>query len=844
MLGGLTGAQDVKPGYVIDEDTGIILPKGFDAEILYDIPKSQGSWVAMAFDPRGRLIVSDQDSEGVFRVTLPTEGKEIAVESLKGFPYEPVQWGKRRVGGALGFLYAFDSLYMTTMTGFYRCRDTDGDDQFDEFKLLKKLQMGYEHSAHSVIKSEDGKALYLVSGNYGRIPKGISSKQPPVWEVDSLLDPMPDAMGHAVSIKPPGGWVCRISPDGEDWEMIASGFRNPVDLAINREGEMFTFDSDLEFDVGSPWYRPTRINHVVSGGEFGWRTGTAKWREYFADSNGSVLDVGPGSPTGISFGHHSLFPPQYRDKLFVCDWTFGTIFTVELEEKGSSYEGTKKEFLSGTPLNITAMRFGPDGQMYFLTGGRNTDSKLYRINYTGPKIKGMVRSLKANQGMRDLRHQLEKFHGSNEDGQAAVEKAWPHLSHDDRNIRYAARMAIENQDVALWKGRALKETNPRAVIYSSIAMSRQGEASLKKLLTLDFSALKKEDQLAWLRAASLCFIRLGEAEEVHAKKVIGILDPHFPAKDDDLNSELCRMLSDLNAPSVVEKTIALMKATKTKAMTYDKEMLKRSEYGQEILKSMANTPNVENIHYAYCLRRVQDGWTLESRKFYFSWLKDTMTKSGGKSFVGSIRAIREDAIKHLTKEDAAAVSWLLGDVETVDLSKLPTAKGPPVVWTVDSAMALFKEGLHGRNFENGKKMFSAGRCIACHRFQGEGGYSGPDLGSVGQRFSIRDMLVSICEPSDSVSEQYYASLVKLKDGESLYGRVIYKNDKEIAVAPNPYNLGELVKKSADSVKSIEPSQISMMPPGMIASMNKDELRDLMAYLISGGNKEHAVFQKK
>lgn len=844
MLGGLTGAQDVKPGYVIDEDTGIILPKGFDAEILYDIPKSQGSWVAMAFDPRGRLIVSDQDSEGVFRVTLPTEGKEIAVESLKGFPYEPVQWGKRRVGGALGFLYAFDSLYMTTMTGFYRCRDTDGDDQFDEFKLLKKLQMGYEHSAHSVIKSEDGKALYLVSGNYGRIPKGISSKQPPVWEVDSLLDPMPDAMGHAVSIKPPGGWVCRISPDGEDWEMIASGFRNPVDLAINREGEMFTFDSDLEFDVGSPWYRPTRINHVVSGGEFGWRTGTAKWREYFADSNGSVLDVGPGSPTGISFGHHSLFPPQYRDKLFVCDWTFGTIFTVELEEKGSSYEGTKKEFLSGTPLNITAMRFGPDGQMYFLTGGRNTDSKLYRINYTGPKIKGMVRSLKANQGMRDLRHQLEKFHGSNEDGQAAVEKAWPHLSHDDRNIRYAARMAIENQDVALWKGRALKETNPRAVIYSSIAMSRQGEASLKKLLTLDFSALKKEDQLAWLRAASLCFIRLGEAEEVHAKKVIGILDPHFPAKDDDLNSELCRMLSDLNAPSVVEKTIALMKATKTKAMTYDKEMLKRSEYGQEILKSMANTPNVENIHYAYCLRRVQDGWTLESRKFYFSWLKDTMTKSGGKSFVGSIRAIREDAIKHLTKEDAAAVSWLLGDVETVDLSKLPTAKGPPVVWTVDSAMALFKEGLHGRNFENGKKMFSAGRCIACHRFQGEGGYSGPDLGSVGQRFSIRDMLVSICEPSDSVSEQYYASLVKLKDGESLYGRVIYKNDKEIAVAPNPYNLGELVKKSADSVESIEPSQISMMPPGMIASMNKDELRDLMAYLISGGNKEHAVFQKK
>ncbi|MGC6467474.1 MAG: c-type cytochrome, partial [Akkermansiaceae bacterium] len=208
------------------------------------------------------------------------------------------------------------------------------------------------------------------------------------------------------------------------------------------------------------------------------------------------------------------------------------------------------------------------------------------------------------------------------------------------------------------------------------------------------------------------------------------------------------------------------------------------------------------------------------------------------------RAIREDAIQHLPKEDAAAVSWLLGDVATIDLSKLPVAKGPPVAWTVDSAMVHFKEELSGRDFENGKKMFLAGKCIACHRFQGEGGYSGPDLGSVGQRFSIRDILVSICEPSDSVSEQYYASEVHLKEGGSLYGRVIYKNDKEIVVAPNPYNLGELVKKPAGSVKSIEPSQTSMMPMGTIFSMNENELKDLMAYLVSGGNKKHKVFQKK
>ena len=82
---------------VLNADTGISLREGFDAELLYEVPKSQGSWVAMTFDPRGRLIVSDQDDKGVFRVTLPVKdaaSSAIRVESLPGFPYEPIDWGE------------------------------------------------------------------------------------------------------------------------------------------------------------------------------------------------------------------------------------------------------------------------------------------------------------------------------------------------------------------------------------------------------------------------------------------------------------------------------------------------------------------------------------------------------------------------------------------------------------------------------------------------------------------------------------------------------------------------------------------------------------------------------
>lgn len=842
-------AQAPAAGYVLDPDTQITLREGFDAEVLYSVPTSQGSWVAMAFDAKGRLVVSDQDSKGVFRVTLADERdptSQVAVESLPGFPYEPIPWGSRTVGGALGFLFAHGSLYMSSMKGFYRIRDTDGDDAYDEFTLLKKLRVGYEHSAHNIVVTEDGKALYLVSGNHSPLPEGVRSLQPPVWGLDSLLPAMPDPQGHAVGVKAPGGWICRISPDGKDWTMVASGLRNAVDLAINREGELFTYDSDLEFDIGSPWYRPTRLNHVTSAAEFGWRAGSAKWPDYFADGNGSVLDIGPGSPTGLSFGYAAAFPAAYKDKLFLCDWTFGTIYTVDLEERGSSYVGSKKEFLSGTPLNISAMRFGPDGNMYFLVGGRNTASKLYRVRYTGPGIEGVEKRLVANQGLRDLRHSLEAFHGSDRGGAAAIEAAWPHLAHADREIRYAARLAIENQDLALWQEKVFAEQNPRAAVHAAIALSRHGAKDLSRRLlarlrSVPFETLDSDDKLALLRACSLCLIRLEAPTPAEADALAAHFDAFYPSGDEALDTELCRLLCHLDAENVVAETIALMKATHTKALAYDATMLTRHEYGKAILETMANTPNTQNIHYAYALRRVQRGWTLEDRKYYFTWLNETLQKSGGLSFAGYIRAIREDAIAHLPAADAAAVAWLLGDVAAVDLSTLPVPAGPAVAWTTDSAMKLFEKEISGRDFENGKRMFAAGRCVACHRFNGSGGYAGPDLGSVGSRYSIRDILVAICEPSQSISEQYQASRVSLRGGGALYGRVIYRNETEVAVATDPYDLGTLTKAPSADVAAVEPSQVSMMPIGTIYLMNADELVDLIAYLLSGGDPQHRVF---
>ena len=89
------------------------------------------------------------------------------------------------------------------------------------------------------------------------------------WGEDHLLPRMWDARGHAKGKYAPGGYVGRMDPDGKTVELFALGFRNQFDIAFDQNGELFTYDSDMEWDQGSPWYIPTRINHIVSAGDDG-----------------------------------------------------------------------------------------------------------------------------------------------------------------------------------------------------------------------------------------------------------------------------------------------------------------------------------------------------------------------------------------------------------------------------------------------------------------------------------------------------------------------------------------------------------------------------------------------
>jgi putative heme-binding domain-containing protein len=794
------------------------IAEGFNVELLYAVPiEEMGSWVAMTPDPQGRLIVSDQYGK-LYRVTPQAPGAADApkIESINV-----------DVGMAQGLLCAFDSLYVMTnindesYVGLHRIKDTDGDDQYDTAEHLRLLRGGSEHGPHAIVLSPDGKSLYVCCGNHTPITEFSESLVPRNWDEDQLLPRMWDAGGHAVGKLAPGGWIAQVSPDGKDWKLVANGFRNEYDIAFSPEGELFTYDADMEWDVGTPWYRPTRVNHVTSGAEFGWRSGTGKWPAYYPDSLGSVVDIGPGCPTGIVFGTGAKFPAKYQRSLFISDWSYGVIYAVHLNADGASYNGEAERFIFGAPLPVTDVIVNPvDQAMYFTIGGRKTQAGLYRVTYTGPESTNVVTS-KPDSGseLREIRHRLEALHHAN--AADAVAQAWPYLGHTDRTIRYAARIALEHQPVTTWQEKALAENSgPDAKLTALLALTRCGGKDLQGSLIesmsqLNVNQLSEPQLLSALRVLGLCFIRMGEPDSEMAREISSILNRFYPSKSPAVNRELCRMLVYLNDSEVVTKTLELL----------------------------AKAPSQEEqIHYVYCLRALRQNWTLEQRKEFFRWFVNATTHRGGHSFSGFLKNIRQEAIDQLTDAEKAALKEVL-EAKPTGTDNLIEASSRPVVqeWKVDDLLADVEAGLKSRDFDNGRKMFQITACFKCHRFAGDGGIVGPELTAVARRYNARTMLEAIIEPSKVVSDQYEANIFVLNSGKQVVGRVVNLSNDTLMVCENMLEPGKLTNVARGDIEETLVSKTSMMPNGLINTLNKDEILDLIAYLQSGGDPDSPIF---
>ena len=358
-------------------------------------------------------------------------------------------------------------------------------------------------------------------------------------------------------------------------------------------------------------------------------------------------------------------------------------------------------------------------------------------------------------------------------------------------------------------------------------------ALLASLLELDPASLSKDQLLGLLRAYALTCIRLGKPDADERERMIACLDPLLPSQDGDVNTELVRQLVYLNAPTVIEKTLALITGRGAPEIPDWSELASRNPgYGRTVQAVLDNHPPSREIGYALMLRTLRDGWTLEQRRAYFEFLNIAAKSSGVASFPGFLRNIREEALGLCTDEQRLALQDITGeDFNPVPDFEIKPVQGPGREWTIDAARG--NTNFRQADFESGRSLYFAANCGKCHRFAGLGGNVGPDLTSIRNKFDVNYVVEHVIDPSKVISDQYQSSQVLTTDGRSLIGLVSEADGKVVIYTADVK--AEPITLDSDDIEAIKPSPVSQMPKGLIDGLNPSELRDLLGYLMSGGD---------
>ena len=355
---------------------------------------------------------------------------------------------------------------------------------------------------------------------------------------------------------------------------------------------------------------------------------------------------------------------------------------------------------------------------------------------------------------------------------------------------------------------------------------------VEHLNKVSWNSLSAAQKLCALRAYELAFARGQDA--VAGSRTAQKLRPHFPDADGWVNRELSRLLCFLGDTAMIGPLLKRMAAdTGDRPLLGSGNFVRNPKYGAAVSDMLQSAPRIERMHCAMTLLWLAEGWTKEQRRRYFALIADAVANSrGGHQYREFWGRIRETALKQIPEDQRAEFVAIQAPV-TALAEGLPVANGPGRDWTLDQALAAVGRGPSGRNLQRGRDMFAAAGCALCHQINGEGGAVGPDLSTVGQPFTVRDILQATIYPSKAIPDQYLMVTLELADGRSLSGRIVSRDEQITRIATDLMRPTESASVSNAAIRKSVAQPVSTMPSGLLNALNEDELLDLVAYLKGG-----------
>ena len=291
----------------------------------------------------------------------------VTVRAGKVAPFAEGLWSVMGLEWLDGTLFVVHAPFLSAL------RDTDGDGKADQrVDLITGLGPkvpGFnginDHVASGLRLGMDG-FLYVAVGDKG-VPRGVGRD------------------GRTITMST--GGVIRIRPDGTGLEVVSTGERNPLSVALSASDDIFTLGND---DDSHKW--PNSLTHHVVGGHHGYP------HEFLLHPDRCLPIVagrfGGAGAQGISYNEAGL-PSRFRGNLIFCDWGAQAVERYELTRAGGTFALANREPLveKGTLADFRPFSIAPEpgGSSFLLSdwayngwvaAGPKT-GRLFRLTYTG-----------------------------------------------------------------------------------------------------------------------------------------------------------------------------------------------------------------------------------------------------------------------------------------------------------------------------------------------------------------------------------------------------------------------------------------------------------------------------
>ncbi|MFM8470025.1 MAG: c-type cytochrome, partial [Limisphaerales bacterium] len=177
------------------------------------------------------------------------------------------------------------------------------------------------------------------------------------------------------------------------------------------------------------------------------------------------------------------------------------------------------------------------------------------------------------------------------------------------------------------------------------------------------------------------------------------------------------------------------------------------------------------------------------------------------------------------------------------LAKNPEAAPKITEWKfADFADDLKRVGTH-RYFSRGQQAFTALACAQCHQLGKTGVAFGPNLSDVVTKYKgdAKALLQEILEPSKTIEERYRNVTLELGDENSLSGLVLAEDATSVTIQAGPA-ANQIQKIAKSAIKSRKVAALSLMPAALLNTLDKEQVLDLLAFILAEGKAEHAAFK--